>query len=164
MADTLCVAANRRDASAAEESSQWRRSGPLPSRAAEPLPGRRIPSSSGFERERDPSGPERDWGAARGAKFVPGNAPPSPQGGMRSRESSGPGFIREKDLGGPTGQADEASAWRSSKPLVEARGAPGRDMPPHQRMNSGPGGGLATGEGPASPSLADTEQTVSLQP
>ena len=41
--------------------------------------------------------------------------------------------------------ADEAGQWRSAKPMTEVK----REAPPHQAV------------GPISPSMADTENTVS---
>jgi translation initiation factor 4B len=144
------AAANRREfaPSAAEESNQWRRATPLAPREAPAMAPRR---GSSFNSPTEP-GPDRDWGAARGARFVP--APPASGLG---RDSSGMGRERE---GGrerevtPT-VADDASQWRSAKPLVTpASAAPGRrEAPPHQA-------GVGAGEAP-SPSLAETESTVS---
>nr|XP_018266722.1 uncharacterized protein I303_00697 [Kwoniella dejecticola CBS 10117]OBR88880.1 hypothetical protein I303_00697 [Kwoniella dejecticola CBS 10117] len=131
---------NRREASAAEESNQWRRATPLPARDA-PTPARRTSSFAPSE-----PGPERDWGSARGAKFTP--APPAPSNDFR-RDSSGAGRAREPLT--PTA-ADEVNQWRSNKPLAEAK-ADSRDLPPHQR------GGPASGQ--SSPGLADTENTWS---
>ncbi|KAK4689397.1 translation initiation factor 4B, partial [Tremellales sp. Uapishka_1] len=122
--------------SMAEESNQWRRSGPLPTREAQPIPTRRVSNFGDTSPQ-----PERDWSAARGTKFTP--AAPSASSDFR-RESSGPGMPRERDIGGPTGQADGADAWRSSKPLAEPKQVQ-REMPPHQA--------------PRSPGMADTEST-----
>jgi translation initiation factor 4B len=151
---TFLAAANRREftPSAAEESNQWRRATPLAPREAPAMAPRRGGS---FNSPTEP-GPDRDWGAARGARFVPA-PPPS---GLR-RDSSGMGRERE---GGrerevtPT-VADDASQWRSAKPLVTpASAVPGRrEAPPHQ---SGAGAGAGASETP-SPSLAETESTVS---
>lgn len=126
------LATSRGGPSAAEEASQWRRTGPLPTPAASSRPGR------SFDSPREDHG-ERDWSAARGSKFTP--APPS-SGGFRDgpRESS---FQREN-----AGAADGASAWRSNKPLAQPVADAGRDAPPHQR-----------GPQVTSPGLADTEQT-----
>lgn len=113
----LTPAAGRRDfaPSAADEASQWRRSGPLPTR--EPPAQRRTFSGAS-------DGQDRDWGAARGAKFTP------------SRESSGYGQPREpREEQHHHSVADDVNQWRSSKPLVEAaRPAPaaGREAPPHR--------------------------------
>lgn len=67
-------------------------------------------------------------------------------GGMGGgRVPSGPG--RERDMNFSSGAADEASAWRSSKPLVEAKGSP-------------VGGRSGFHSEVSSPGLADTESTV----
>nr|XP_019014535.1 uncharacterized protein I206_00618 [Kwoniella pini CBS 10737]OCF53316.1 hypothetical protein I206_00618 [Kwoniella pini CBS 10737] len=131
---------NRREPTAAEESSQWRRATPLAAREA-PIPARRTSSFAPSE-----PGPDRDWGAARGARFTP--APPAPANDFR-RDSSGAGRLREPPT--PTA-ADEVDQWRSNKPLAEAKAGP-RDLPPHTR------GGPASGQ--SSPGLADTENTWS---
>lgn len=131
---TLAASSSRRDfaPSAADEASQWRRSGPLPAR--DPPAQHRSFGGAGVS-----DGPDRDWGAARGAKFAP------------SRESSGYGHAREpreREEHHHHSVADDVNQWRSSKPLVEAatggaqRGA--REAPPHK-----PAG------------LADTESTWS---
>ena len=117
--------------SAADEASQWRRAGPLPQIASAAQPRRQT----SFGSNPSPAGDDRDWGAARGARFTP-SVPSTPS---FRREFSGPGQSREP------GAADEANQWRSAKPM-------GRDLPPHQR-------GSESGE--VSPSLADTEKTVS---
>lgn len=163
------TASNRKEyiPSAAEESAQWRRAGPLPTRDSPAMgsgprgpggPGGPGPMSSQFSSAPDS---ERDWGSARGAKFVPssntngagaGAAGAGGFGGMR-REGSGGGFRREdaphtqgrygqgQEGMGPSA-ADEAGAWRSSKPLVQAPVQQQRE-----REVSAPG-------------LADTESTV----
>ncbi|KAI9635764.1 uncharacterized protein MKK02DRAFT_33115 [Dioszegia hungarica] len=133
--------------SAAEEASQWRRTGPLPARDAAPAPRR----GTSFTSSPAEGGAERDWGAARGARFTPSPqvAPSSQFGGERreygreSRENSMPGRSREEM--GPS-QADDASAWRSSKPLIDVRAA-----------DAGPGRSSEQ----SSPGLADTESTWS---
>ncbi|KAK8845586.1 hypothetical protein IAR55_006302 [Kwoniella newhampshirensis] len=134
--------------SAAEEASQWRRTTPLPSRTAEApsSTGARRPQTSSFGAGAEP-GPERDWGAARGARFTP--APPIAPSAIR-RDSSGAGRVRDFPV---STHADEVDQWRSNKPLAEARGGAGRELPPHQR------GGPVSDQG--SPSLAETEQTWS---
>ncbi|WVF65950.1 hypothetical protein IAT40_000688 [Kwoniella sp. CBS 6097] len=140
--------AQRRDApsSAAEESNQWRRSGPLPSRADAPTPARRTSSFSPAE-----PGPDRDWSAARGARFTPAPPAPAHSGGDFRRETSGAGRVREPL---PPSHADETDQWRSKKPMGELKPTPsGRDVPPHQRP------GLESGQ--SSPGLADTESTWS---
>ncbi|WVQ93581.1 hypothetical protein IAU59_000656 [Kwoniella sp. CBS 9459] len=140
----------RRDAlppSAAEESNQWRRATPLPSRTDAAAPARRTSSFSPSE-----PGPERDWSSARGARFTP--APPAPAhagGGDFRREGSGAGRVREPL---PPSHADETDQWRSKKPMADLKATPsGRDVPPHQRP------GLESGQ--SSPGLADTESTWS---
>ncbi|OCF31221.1 translation initiation factor 4B [Kwoniella heveanensis CBS 569] len=141
--------AQRRDApppSAAEESNQWRRSGPLPTRNDAPAPARRTSSFSPAE-----PGPDRDWSAARGARFTPAPPAPAHAGGDFRREGSGAGRVREPL---PPSHADETDQWRSKKPLAELKPTPsGRDVPPHQRP------GLESGQ--SSPGLADTESTWS---
>jgi translation initiation factor 4B len=101
---------------------------------------------------------ERDWGSARGAKFVP--APAAPVGGGMRREGSGGGFRREeaphnsnRDAGMGPSVADDASAWRSSKPLVQAQA-------PAQGQGQGQQG--QGQQGVSTPGLADTETTVSV--
>lgn len=157
---------SRRDfaPSAAEESSQWRRAGPLPARETAPTPRRgpsfASPSGMGGAPSEDR---DRDWGAARGAKFVP--APPVSTGfggvagmgggGLR-RDSSGPGIAREygQNHSSPS-VADDAGQWRSARPAAA-------DL----RGQSGPaaGGVGRAGSGQSSPSLADAEPTVSAVP
>ncbi|WVR03576.1 hypothetical protein IAU60_000568 [Kwoniella sp. DSM 27419] len=123
--------------SAADETSQWRRTTPLPAREA-PAP-RRTSSFAPSE-----GGADRDWSAARGARFTP--APPAPGGDFR-RDSSGAGRAREV----VPSHADEIDQWRSSRPMAEVKPA-GRELPPHQRE-------MASGQ--SSPGLADTESTWS---
>ncbi|KAL7418664.1 Eukaryotic translation initiation factor 4B [Cryptotrichosporon argae] len=133
--------APRRDflPSAADEASQWRRSGPLPTREA-PAPRRGSSFASAGA-----GGDDRDWGAARGAKFTPSA---QGAGGGFSRESSGYGRPREgfsEGVGGygarepreprEPSAADEAGQWRSARPLVAAQPAErpqGREAPPHR--------------------------------
>ncbi|WWD22535.1 hypothetical protein CI109_107028 [Kwoniella shandongensis] len=136
--------------SVAEEASQWRRTTPLPARTETPSSGgaRRGPPSTfgaGAPAGGEP-GPDRDWGAARGARFTP--APPVAPENIR-RDSSGAGRVRDFPV---STHADEVDQWRSNKPLAEARGGAGRDLPPHQR-------GAPAEQG--SPSMADTESTWS---
>lgn len=133
---------------AAEESSQWRRSGPLP-----PLPGGGGPSSgagprsSSFANASAPGAADtdRDWSAVRGSKFVP-SAEASPRMGQAPLRSGG--FVSEN-----AAKAEAANEWRSSKPLATGPPPPSgggsyRDVPPHQR-------------GPPPPSgPADTEEQV----
>lgn len=141
--------------SAAEEASQWRRSGPLPSREAAPAPRRGPSFAGGDSPSGGPPAPERDldWGSARGARFTP--APPAQE---FRRNSSGAGQGRDRDFGaggaggaGGGGQfspgvADSTNQWRSNKPAaIAVEGRPGPRV----------------GSGQSSPGLADSEQTVS---
>lgn len=146
--------------SAAEEASQWRRSGPLPTREAPSMRARPSFAETSGDRERDRApAPERDldWGSARGAKFTP--APPSSE---FRRGSSGAGVprgerdnLRERDSQFSPGVADTADKWRSNKPPAAAAAA----------VESRPGPGPRAGSGQNSPGLApglaDTESTVS---
>ena len=138
----LTPATQRREftPSAADEASQWRRSGPLPTRDPAPQPRRQGSFNDAPRSEGD-----RDWSAARGARFTP-SVPATPSG-LR-RDSSGPGRERERE----PSAADDAGQWRSARPLVDIK----ESQQPRERP------GFASGQ--SSPSLADTEQTVSLSP
>lgn len=135
----------------------------MPTREAAPAPRRGDSFNSSPREGGSGGGAERDWGAARGAKFTPSTqvaagsqfggggressqfSRESSQFGRESRENSQPGRQREEMPMGPS-HADEASAWRSSKPLAEIKAqepAPGRSSEQ------------------SSPGLADTESTVS---
>lgn len=137
---TKTTASSRREfaPSVADDASQWRRTTPLPAREQASAPAARRQGS--YNDAGAGGGADRDWGAARGARFTP--APPAPSSGGMRRDSSGPGREREPMM---PSHADEANQWRSAKPMAEIR----REAPPHQAA------------GPTSPSMADTEQTVS---
>lgn len=128
--------------SAADEASQWRRSGPLPARDPPPAARRQGSYSDA------PAGGDRDWSAARGARFTP-SVPATPSG-LR-RDSSGPGREREFREREPS-MADDAGQWRSSRPLVDIKEG-------QQQQQQQGRGGFASGQ--TSPSLAETEQTWS---
>ena len=68
-------------------------------------------------------------------------------GGM-GRDFSGQGREREQREPMMPSHADEADKWRSARPMAEVKREV-REVPPHQAA------------GPTSPSMADTEPTVS---
>lgn len=104
--------------SMADESNQWRRSGPLPARESEPVRGMSsnrydnpLSSSSGGG---DPLG-ERDWGAARGSKFTASAAAPALSG--RDRDFGGPRAFGGPDAPMPPKDISEMpNDWRSTRP------------------------------------------------
>lgn len=95
--------------SAADTATQWRRAGPLPSRA-EPErrnTGNRFDSGFGASGS-GMDAADVDWSAARGSKFVAREAPPA--GGFNR------GPPRETREGGFNSLADVPNDWRSSRP------------------------------------------------
>ncbi|PWN47946.1 hypothetical protein IE53DRAFT_364292 [Violaceomyces palustris] len=139
--------------SAADETSQWRRSGPLPPAADAPPRGAGgpRPERSGFLRSEsgasgfdnmDVSGGSR---SGFGSKFAPSAAREAPPHG--SRPPREPAAV-EPSVG------DTASDWRTGKP-VESVAAP---PPSARRPSAGPAGG-AEGKGDKAPFFRKSDAT-----
>ncbi|GHJ88113.1 hypothetical protein NliqN6_4515 [Naganishia liquefaciens] len=121
--------------SAAETATQWRRAGPLPSRAE---PERRNTGGNRYDSGFGASGSgmdaaDVDWSAARGSKFVAREQPPA--GGFNR------GPPREPREGGFNSLADIPNDWRSSRP---ARAPPA--LEPRESFRGPARGGFAERE------------------